>query len=163
MKGELKRFIEQCGLLQGTESFFGYLAAHGKNYEPIPLSREEKSHVRSVALRTGLSFEPRECFYNAQMLAITDDSHRLTYCEGYGSKMIPCHHGWVLINNKVVDLTWAVNLETSRGGLAGKVYGVFSWEYFGIPITNTEYLRKYMYKEKIARGVLPDLMAGVLK
>ena len=47
-------------------------------------------------------FRQGKCFANAQLLALVDP--RLSYAEGVAGR--GGHHGWNVINGKVVDVTW---------------------------------------------------------
>lgn len=75
------------------------------------LTDRERYVIQRAAKRArqmwSCSFETKECFFNAQALVMGDDRERLKYCEGFAiGHFMPCHHAWVTINDKVVDLTW---------------------------------------------------------
>ena len=78
---------------------------------------------QSKELRGLFDCKYKECFANAQMIAINESYPDLMYCEGFGCNIVPAHHAWLLDiqTAKVVDPTWV--LEKSDDA-----------DYFGFPI-----------------------------
>lgn len=96
--------------------------------------------------------EPKQCFYNAQMLAINDPT--LTYVEGYAQSVIPIHHGWCRdADGCVIDPTWK--------DPEGKLYfGVgFRTEYVRQQILDTGFAGSLILNDrdqfKLLRGLTP--------
>lgn len=77
------------------------------------------------------------CYYNAQLMAIEYD--KLKYYEGWGvtEKVgIPLEHGFNVIGDKVVDVTWSDGIE-----------------YFGIEVP-VKFAREEMLKKETAHPIL---------
>jgi hypothetical protein len=70
------------------------------------LTEEEASVVRKAIAATGRrAFRRKRCFYNSQLLTISD-AH-VGYVEGVAIEgRSVWHHAWNVIGGKVVDLTW---------------------------------------------------------
>jgi hypothetical protein len=113
----------------------------------------EAYHVDSWLLRHGKFFcpgalpetyevgEDKQCFLNAQTLAI--DDNRLDYVEGYASHIFPCRHAWcVTADGQIIDPTW----HGRDGHFMGK-------SYFGVGI-ETAYVRKAIVENKRYDAVL---------
>jgi hypothetical protein len=96
--------------------------------------------------------KPKECFKNAQLLAIYNDD--IQYYEGFAYReIIPFEHAWVVVGDKVVDVTLeASNRKAKREKIELPEGNVV---YFGMHIP-TEYLRKYLIKTEIHNSVLYD-------
>ena len=82
------------------------------------------------------SFKPKmkECFYNAQVLALYDKD-LFTYWEGYVVKPpipFPIHHGWTTYKGLLFDPTLRLNIDKPAGA-KNIVIGEApeGWEYFG--------------------------------
>jgi hypothetical protein len=87
--------VEQCGKLEGAvyKSMYDLLLREGKQYPYRPLPE------------TVPRGQPRQCFANAQELALLGEGY--TYCEGFAIGVIPTHHGWCIDEEGyVVDPTW---------------------------------------------------------
>lgn len=86
----------------------------------------------------------KQCFANAQQVVLADSSGLLSYGEGFalGAAQFPLHHGWVVVNDKVVDLTWR-NPAPSRGRLGGHVLGLLppDWVYCGVLFERDDVVR----------------------
>lgn len=131
---------------------YDFILKHGKFYQSQELTDEETKIVTN-ALRN-LSFKPRmkECFYNGQMLALSDETNTIKYCEGFGMSIIPMNHGWCVINDKVIDLTWKDD--------EGKNYfGEFDKSYFGFTLAN-DVVRKKQMATSMAVSFLDDWHGG---
>lgn len=88
----------------------------------------------------------KECYYNSQMIAMSDES--LKYYEGYYyDSIIPVEHGWLVKDGKVIDVTLEVRdkkfkKDLSKGGM-----------YLGIEIP-TLYLAEHIKKTGMAENLL---------
>ena len=87
-----------------------FVADRGVSFPSARLTKKETEHLTGVvrlAKKAGCRFRAKECFYNAGTLSLADDSGQIRYCEGFAHvHSIPVHHGWNLLNGKVIDLTW---------------------------------------------------------
>jgi len=97
----------------------------------------------------------QQCYYNGQMLVLTDPSRQLRYYEGYacGVAGFPVIHGWVVLNGKVIDPTW-----NADGGHAfDPVWAEIpdGWEYMGVPFTEEE-VRLRVITTGMAGTILDD-------
>ena len=131
-------------------SMYDFILDRGDVFDhKTPLTKEEKK-ILTAACR-GRKFELKQCFYNAQMLVLNDDSGELQYAEGWAhSGFIPVHHGWVLLNGKVIDLTWKDRKGESR---VGRTLGDFA--YLGVRF-DRELIRSRIQKTGWASTVIDD-------
>lgn len=100
--------------------------------------------------------KPKRCYNNAQLFAL--DHPEAKYYEGYWSAfVIPVHHGWVVLDGKVIDFTAeAGERSLKRRGI--KHHGnPTTEEYFGVHIP-TEFIRESILETKM----WTDLMAKYL-
>ncbi len=88
-------------------SQYDFMLKHGKFYEPNELDSNEKQIIKKALKRIGFKPQKKECFYNAQMLSLSDNTGKIKYCEGFALKIIPTNHAWIELNGKVIDVTWA--------------------------------------------------------
>ena len=89
-----------------------FVLDRGKVYPSQALTELEMHHVLTSARIAEMNygpFEAKQCFNNAARLVMHDPSDQLVYCEGqaFGS-VLATAHAWVVLNGKVVDLTWQV-------------------------------------------------------
>jgi len=102
----------------------------------------------SRRFKRAMSLKPKECFYNAQTLAMTFPN--LTYYEGHATgSIIPVPHGWVVDERHpdvVIDPTW-VDLETVDGGRPAP-------DYFGMPIP-TEFISQHWIETGMSTDLIP--------
>lgn len=110
---------------------YDFILREGKQYKSQKLTEDEKEKVMGlIDSFTYLFGEPKskQCYYNSQMAAMTDSSFH--YVEGYAlaSMGLPLAHAFLVINDKVVDLTWK-HKDTNE-----LIAGEHSLEYWGIPI-----------------------------
>ena len=108
---------------------YDFILQHGKFYIPQALTKEENTIVNNAIKNLGFTPQPKQCFYNAQMLALADTTKQLKYCEGFGNVVIPCNHAWCVINDKVIDVTW-------RDKNKNNYFGMFENSYFGFVLSN---------------------------
>jgi len=143
--------------------FEEYVLRHGRMMKSEPLTDEEERIVREAlgdASAQGADVhEFRQCFANAQTLVLTQNTAELVYFEGYAFGRVsgfPVHHGWISINDKVIDLTWALETPASRSLLPDRPVGALpeGYAYWGFPVENTDYLRV----RTVARGMIGSLL-----
>ena len=134
-----------------------YVLDRGIEFASAALSRDEHAIVKAAMLQSvDRSFAPKQCFYNSQLLAIADMTRTLVYHEGFAvAGLIPVHHGWCVINDKVVDLTWR---DASTGK---KVLGVFGpeWGYKGVAL-DTDALSVEIAQTAMVKSRLDDFERG---
>lgn len=117
--------IPEGYVVSGMEDF---ILRYGRKYRSAPLIREEADVLRKV-VRSGGQFVVKQCFYNAQKIALAS-SGRIKYVEGMAlSHFFPMHHGWNTINDKVIDFTWRVDDQPVLGVIPE------GWEYWGVQIS----------------------------
>lgn len=106
--------------------FEDFVATEGTVFSSVELTEDEKEIVIS-AMKESKAKKAKECFYNAQLLAMLDKSKTIEYWEGYTTSFgTPILHGFNVLNGKVIDVTHKSN---------GKpVMGVFNddKEYIGV-------------------------------
>jgi hypothetical protein len=140
----------------------------GRSYSSQPLTTSERPVVQN-AIRLfhnrGYIFESKLCFFNAQMLARLWRGGELVYVEGYrfdarlGS---PILHGWVTINDKVIDPTApGVCTIDEESGEPGRVLGAFNGHaYWGIPFDPRYVLKRSGGGGKDAISLIDDWQGG---
>lgn len=107
----------------------------------------------SIAL-PAMNFARRQCFYNAQMAAVSNPE--LVYVEGYMLRFIPILHAWLSYRGAVVDLTLRTGARV-RGRLGNRVWGRFTdSEYIGVAFPDTAMLRRRMVVSGYASSLLDD-------
>jgi len=122
----------------GTDDF---ILDRGVNFESNSLTPEELDILLAAVDNCSVGrFMQQQCFYNSQMLVLGDYSDQLKYTEGYGcsgQSILPMHHGWVTLNDKVIDLTWRTEKPNHKGRLTNRIFGEFSepWSYRGVHFT----------------------------
>jgi len=151
------RVLSSFGMMPKSEeynytSMYDFVLDRGIPYDAeTPLTKEEKQIIKTAAKRMGQKFELKQCFYNAQMLVLSDSSGELEYAEGWAhAGVFPVHHGWVILNGKVVDLTWRDQQGSCR---VGRSLDVFA--YLGVPI-GKELIRSRIIKTGWASCVIDD-------
>ena len=112
-------------------TLYDFVLDHGVSFSAAPLSDDERrilddAMARGLSLAGG-SYAPKHCFSNSQAIVLSDWTYTLRYVEGYASGLIPFHHGWVVINDKVVDVT-----------LRPQIFGITDREYRGAMFSQDE-------------------------
>lgn len=131
---------------------YDFILKHGRFFMSQPLTDAEREIVNEALKNIGFKPRMKECFYNAQLLAMNDKTGQIKYCEGFGMSIIPCNHGWAMINDKVIDITWKDD--------EGKNYfGDFDKSYFGFSLP-TERVTQKMFKTGWAVSWLDDWKGG---
>lgn len=118
------------------------------------LTDEERDYVRACVKRAGFRLALKECFMNSQKaLLMGDTEKRLTYAEGLATtKTGPVPHGWLLLDGKVVDLTWGgqqLGIRTylrKKHGVAAPDSPAPAFQYRGATFERTEVLA-FMQRE----------------
>lgn len=119
------------------------------------LSLEEQDFLSACIDRTHSNFESKQCFHNSQYLLLSnvpylasDPSMKLQYYEGYvlsDQLYLPIHHGWLVLNSKVVDLTLTQEeFDTGIDDLEDRIIGEIPSDmvYIGIPISTDDVLER---------------------
>lgn len=144
--------------------FEEYVLHHGRVMESAgPLTEDEEAIVQTAIDRARTVghdvTEMRQCFSNAQLLVICDGSGHLVYHEGYAvGRSIVVHHGWVMINGKVVDTTWQVKEPASRSFMPNHPIGELpeNYEYFGFAVENEDYIDHRITHRELVGSLLDD-------
>lgn len=137
-----------------TPPMFTAIIDNGIEFKSSPLTDSELEDLELLVEYTSemCDFLQKECFHNAQMLIRTEEeiksdlTHDIQYFEGYFIRdglLIPVHHGWVVINGKVVDLTiQQEDLQAPLDGFENRTVGEFSDSvgYIGIEIDKQDIL-----------------------
>lgn len=156
----------------------GWLLEHGGSYPSQPLTNEEMAWLFALLDDEGSRYRIKECFYNSQKVLMfarsagwTKGPHELKYAEGYCHSIIPVLHGWLLLNDKVVDLTMrfqqpfdkTVKRQSTVGRrrLKDRVLGEFpeSREYFGTSFP-TESVVSFVARTGTLGSILDDWESG---
>lgn len=99
MSSESKRYVE---FIAGTlnQEFHSWLLANGEHWT----ARDDAASIR-LARHHGLV--SKQCFYNAQLLALAQ-SQLYLYAEGIALSVVPLEHAWLIDRKtgKVIDPTW---------------------------------------------------------
>lgn len=166
---KVKPYLQACAQMRVTfgtklsaprySCFEDFVLQHGREYGPEPLTPEQRKYVQACAKLWGRPLAIKQCFYNSQMLLLfADDEKRLTYCEGYGWRFIPCMHGWLVLDGKhVIDTTWRMDKPMGKGPLATRALGTWNDEraYFGVTFSR-EYVRRYVIDRKHGGSLIDD-------
>lgn len=122
-----------------------YVQRNGVDFQSSELTADEQRIVQTAVKRVSLPFEKKLCFYNSQLLAIADVTRTLRYVEGFAyCDLIPIHHGWCVINEKIVDMTWR---DVRNDPICGVIPA--RWEYRGV-FFDTNTLRDSMLANGVA-------------
>ena len=154
-KGIVRGYLEMMAMMRGQMGHqpdgFLYkgvedlLLQHGRQFVSQPLNEEEMDIIKRLVERAHY-YRPKECFYNAQKIAM-GSGNTIRYIEGVGfAGLIPCDHAWNTINGKVMDFTWAA---VNKGK---PILGVIpdGWEYWGVELDSKaifKYWKKYQMSE----------------
>ena len=133
------------------DNMYKLIAETGIDYHTTKLTSTERDFIEDVVRMSGLECEPKQCFHNSQFFLYNALSMlsrypgiEVTYIEGfitYIDMPIPIHHGWLLINDKVVDLTITQEeYDTNIDDLEDRVIGRIPKDmvYLGIPIMSED-------------------------
>lgn len=148
------------------QSFEEFVLKNGQEFKSQKLTEEERKIVMGIIDRNFLDCKVKECYKNAQLLAIESDG-KIQYVEGFAFGVIPIPHAWNLINGKVIDLTWCNDgnlIEKDRmrrnkrkeNIILGEFY---KEEYFGV-IFSIEEIRKNMLKKEMFTSIIDNWEEG---
>jgi hypothetical protein len=76
----------------------------GVFFSPEKLTSEQRDYVDGYL--SGVNPKIKQCFSNAQRLAVAEGGNRIKYHEGYGAFQFPILHAWNTIDGKLIDVTW---------------------------------------------------------
>ena len=101
IKTYLEGIIAVCkGKIKHLEAYSKLILEQGKAFHEVVSS---DSMEITKAWRKARKPKIKECFYNSQLFVSTEVGE---YYEGYCMDgLIPFHHGWVVIDGKVIDFT----------------------------------------------------------
>jgi hypothetical protein len=111
--------------------FYEYLLLHGEQFSEVDRKKSER-------IRTERFCKPKECYYNAQLMALDFD---MKYYEGYavsGQLPLPVEHAWLVSNGRVIDITW---------------HDLSKPDYFGLEIPK-EFIQKHILNTEKAEQLL---------
>ncbi|WBX70873.1 hypothetical protein [Tenacibaculum retecalamus] len=120
------------------KSFEDFVFKEGIEFTCNELTEEETKIVKD-ALGISKSSKGGECFYNAQLLALSDSTKKIEYWEGYTTSSIPTLpilHGFNVINGKIIDVTHKINKKHILGDF-GK-----DKEYIGVKFETSRILEQ---------------------
>jgi len=142
-----------------------YVDTKGVGFTSQELTHEETDIVFRAVDDARMRFQIKQCFYNAQMLVLSDRNNKLIYHEGYafGRSIIAVQHGWATINGKVIDLTWRLDQPVRKTGrLKDRVVGVYpeGFEYVGVPFPDRDAIRNKMLDRGWAGSLIDDWENG---
>jgi hypothetical protein len=144
-------------------SYEDFYLAHGHPYPSESFTEDEVSGLYVQLAKHRFEPQIKQCFYNAQNLALFCG---LGYAEGYiatDDMPIPLHHGWAVYKGKPVDFTIRRGndkttsnpkklIERASANLSRAVY-------YGIEFP-LETIKKIWVTEGIARPVIDDWKNG---
>lgn len=141
-------------------SFEEFYLKQGHLYPHTPFTTSEEKYLFGKFLEIPEPPRQKQCFYNAQKLAATED---FGYAEGYVlAEGIPIalHHAWAVYKGKPVDLTIRRgddNADTigPKKLLARASGNLLRCAYYGVAFKRASFLRVW-HTEGIARAVIED-------
>jgi len=145
--------------MNGAKQMVEGFAFLGDPFNKALLERGEEFNVRVSAKDAGLADyakreKPRcgECFMNAQKFVISHPDAK--YYEGYwAGGGFPVHHGWVVLDGKVVDFT-AEDCDRKFAREFGEERDTTGSGYFGVHIP-TPFMVKAVVAFELWTGLLP--------
>jgi hypothetical protein len=154
MESQVKQYISSINSLykgnaRSKDLFYNgqydFLLREGRLFKSEKLTKEEQSAVDSLFKRFIDSHgtpEYKQCFYNAQIALHFDCDNVFRYSEGYAMSSVglPMAHGFLTINEKVVDLTW-------RNEEGEFFVGETAVEYFGVRFDTQDILQAMLDTE----------------
>lgn len=136
---------------KGTEDF---LLQEGQRFSSQTLTEQEMEYLKKLIHKT-CQYKMKQCFYNAQSLAITAFG-KIKYVEGYlYSGILPLEHAFNTINGKVIDFTMS---HVNNGKpILGEIPS--GWEYFGVTLP-TPSVSKYWSTHGISEPLITNWREG---
>ena len=123
ISGHLRSMIQMRQAMNGVPEGYNYLCMEdfvidrGQFMVPNYLTDDELELVTNSVERAASYFNcscyTKECYYNAQVLAMINPE--FVYHEGYANAITPMLHAWVTLNGKVIDVTWRNSGATPLG------------------------------------------------
>lgn len=123
-------------------SIHGLIAVKGHTFPSRDLTEDEAVWFREASI--GHPYAQKECFRNAQRFVLYEHAGlpagwTLTYAEGFVAMRdlpIPILHGWIMLNDKVIDPTIRRGKPKKRDRLSDRALGAFTdREYIGLLFT----------------------------
>lgn len=143
-----------------------YVLRNGRFFDSAPLTAEERERVFDAIDRYGRRFPIKQCYYNSQMLLLFGGEPGFRYVEGYVSSVFPILHGWLTLNDKVIDLTMRVRDPQGRSikracRLGDRVLGKIPSEraYIGVEYL-TEDVKRHMVGTGAGGSLIDDWRLG---
>ncbi len=148
-----------------------YVFDKGHIFISTTLTDEEFDFLKSALslLRERVKTDAKQCYSNSQIFLLSletmgllkRDDIRIRYCEGFfidKSIPIPIAHGWITLNNKIIDITLTQSeYQTNIPKLKNKIIAQIpqGFVYIGVEI-DTEFVLKRMLDDGVAFTVLDD-------
>jgi len=140
-------------------SFEEFYLKKGHLYPHAPYTDAEEQVIFNRLLEVPDAPTQKQCFYNAQKLAMTGE---LSYAEGYvlvKDLPIALHHAWAVYKGKPVDVTIRrggdVDTKVPAKLLVRASENLSRASYFGVAFPRAAFLRVW-HTEGIARAVIED-------
>lgn len=110
----LRSFLQNISSIIGPNprglyysSLYDFIYKNGKLYQSSKLTDREMLELKEV-LDSSDYYKQKECFFNAQKIAVNNLGINIKYVEGFlfdNKVPIPIEHAWNTINDKVLDFT----------------------------------------------------------
>ena len=130
-------------------SVYDFILKEGKTYKSQKLTKQEKDIVKNAIMVLGFKPQYKQCYYNAQLLAISDRTNTIKYVEGQAQNLIPTSHGWNEINGKIIDVTYKHNDKIILGNIPENS------GYIGI-VVDTEIIRRKILNTGYSNPIIED-------
>ena len=145
-------------------SFYDFVSQRGQLFPSQALTPDERVHLFETIDWMCRRFPIQQCYANSIALVLQDPFFQ--YVEGYfvSEKIgpgFPILHGWVTLDDKVIDLTARLAVPRKSGRLRDRVLGEFpaGREYFGVPI-GRKYLLRSVSDPKFSGSFIDDWQRG---
>lgn len=141
----LKEYIdllETC-----NKDYFEWFKEKAQWFKPEEFTKREQKIIDGFLEKQGREIEAKQYYANSQLLAIFSRG-KIKYAEGYaisGKIGIPFEHGFNVVGNKVLDVTW-------KDGI----------DYVGIVFPANE-MRYYFENHVMKRRMLEPLLPAVYR
>lgn len=163
-----EKAVESLTMFSKLSPIHAFILDKGFRVIGESLSENEKKVLEELidATSSMCDFQMKECFHNSQMLVYVWESSNLKdkhpnidldYAEGYvftpGTENFPILHGFILINDKIVDLTLRVrdpNYESIIEGYEDRTIGLIpkGYVYFGYKLPNEDVVEQIETKNR---------------
>lgn len=135
--------------LGSYKSVCDFIEKEGKFYKSQKLTKEEMEIVKRALNYFSKDPQPKQCFYNSQLLSFYDPTKKIKYVEGYIHKILPgIEHAWNSINGKIIDITLKEN--------GHPIIGIIPEDmaYYGVEVKNFEEEFNKMMKTGFSDSIL---------